>query len=47
MGSVLSKTNEDNTNRVTNININCFNNINKDKDYKPLNQNKSKKGKAE
>lgn len=30
MGSVLSKTNEDNRGRVTNINISCFNRKNSD-----------------
>lgn len=49
MGSVLSKTNEDNTHRVTNITVNCFNSE-KQQSPKPkpipVNNNKGKKEKA-
>lgn len=45
MGSVLSKTNEDNTNRVTTINVNCFNREPHSPQSKllPVNKNKDKK----
>lgn len=46
MGSVMSKTNEDNTNRVTNITINCFNGSKNDKD-KTKSVNGPKKVKSE
>lgn len=42
MGSVLSKTNENNTGRVTNINIACFNRSKPDESYQPNQNDKSK-----
>lgn len=47
MGSVLSKTNEHNTHRVTNITVNCFNALPKSPESKPIpvNKNKDKKEK--
>lgn len=47
MGSVLSKTNEDNTHRVTNISVSCFNAQPYSPQSKPfpVNKNKDKKEK--
>lgn len=47
MGSVASKTNEDNTNRVTTVNFICFNGRRNEEKPKPIPKKREKNVKSE